>query len=323
MPPVARWLCFALVGLLGVGGCARVLRQPQVAPTPRDLRSLWVEPADLGQRDLYAGPGGRDNAPDAGPFTFIQRKSTGVNPGFDVADRHGVRWSVKLGREVQSEIAVSRILWAIGYHQPPTYYVPEWEMIGAVQGRQNAGRFRRETLAEDVVGEWSWYDNPFIGSQPFAGLIAVNLLFNNWDLKTANNKIYAVQTAAGVDRRFIVRDLGGSLGSSRQPGVLRWVPFMRYKQGSRNDLEDFERQPLIESVIDNDVQFSYRGIDGALADSVGLADLEWAAEMLSRLTNRQWSDAFLAAGYPPERARRYVTRIQQKLSEVRAIRLRR
>ena len=32
-------------------------------------------------------------------------------------------WSLKLGPEAQSEVVASRLLWAIGFHQPPTYWL--------------------------------------------------------------------------------------------------------------------------------------------------------------------------------------------------------
>ncbi len=313
---VAAQVCLLLASALALDACARSLARPATVPSAAQVRSLWHEPTDVERRNLFDGPGGRQQAPGSGPFTFLERKQSGMNPGFDVRDREGTQWSVKLGREAQSEIALSRVLWAIGYHQPQTYYVEQWEMTGAVRGKQEAGRFRRELPGEEVVGEWSWYENPFIGSQPFAGLIAVNLLFNNWDLKTTNNKVYASKTEGGLERRYVVRDLGGSLGSSRQPAVLRWLPFMRYKQGSRNDLPDFEKQPFIESVEGNEVKFAYRGIDGALADSVTMEDLRWTASLLSRLSERQWQDAFRAGGLSADESRRYVRKIHEKLGEI-------
>ena len=301
---------------LAIAACARTLVRPETVPSAAEVRSLWREPSGTARLDLFHGPGGREHAPGAGPFTFVERKQSGVNPGFDVRDREVVLWSVKLGREAQSEIALSRSLWAVGYHQPETYYVERWEMVGAVSGPQGAGRFRRELSSEEVVDDWSWYDNPFIGSQPFAGLVAMNLLFNNWDLKTTNNKVYASRSREQSERRYVVRDLGGSLGSSRQPAIFRWLPFMRYKQGSRNDLEDFERQAFIESVDGDQVRFAYRGIDGALAESVTMTDLRWMASHLSRLSEPQWLDAFRAGGYAPDESRRYVRRIHEKLAEI-------
>jgi hypothetical protein len=33
------------------------------------------------------------------------------------------KWSAKLPPEAQTEVVASRILWGVGYHQPPIYYV--------------------------------------------------------------------------------------------------------------------------------------------------------------------------------------------------------
>lgn len=298
--------------------CARSLRSPVQQPTAAALAELWREPSDLEQRDLYHGPGGPDVTPQAVPFTFVARKSTGTNPGYDVRDAQGQLWSVKLGDESQSEVTTSRILWALGFHQPPTYYVARWQLSGGDEAEQPAGRFRPELKGHDVVGEWSWYQNAFIGSRPFAALVAVNVLLNNWDLKTPNNKIYVVTTEdGGTERRYVVRDLGASLGKARQPRMLSWIPFMRHKQGSKNSLDDFEAQGFVRAVTGEAVDFHYRGIDDALVDSVTAADLRWTCALLSRLSERQWLDAFRAGGYTADQSVRYVRRIQDKIAEAR------
>ena len=54
-------------------------------------------------------------------------------------DDTGLEWSVKLGPEAQSEVVSSRILWAIGFHQPPTYYVERWSLTGARSRRATTG----------------------------------------------------------------------------------------------------------------------------------------------------------------------------------------
>jgi hypothetical protein len=317
--PANRAPVCAIIGLtiLTAAGCAPSLSRPETVASPAEIRSLWQDPADITTRDLFHGPGGRALMPDTGPFTFVERKSAGTNPGYDVRDREGTVWSVKLGREAQSEVALSRVLWAVGFHQPPTYYVTRWQMTGEVRGDQPAGRFRPELPEHEVVDEWSWYDNPFIGTRPFAALVVVNLLLNNWDLKTPNNKVYEVKTGRAVERRYVVRDLGGSLGSAMQPALLSWMPFMRWMQGSRNDLEDFERQAFIEAVDGDRVDFVYRGLDGALADSVTVEDLRWTIALVSRLSEQQWLDAFRAAGYTEDERRRYVKKIQSKIAEAR------
>lgn len=115
----------AFMGLL-------MLRQvglgPHVAPTApaAELNQLWESPTDLERRDLVAGPGLGVKPPDVTrPFTFVSVKTSGFSPGYDVTDASGREWSVKMGPEAQSEVVASRLLWAIGYHQPSIYYVDQ------------------------------------------------------------------------------------------------------------------------------------------------------------------------------------------------------
>jgi hypothetical protein len=277
---------------------------------------LWRIPNDLESRDLFHGPGGSDLVPPAVTYAFVARKTTGTNPGYDVRDPLGKLWSVKLGEESQSEVTASRILWAIGFHQPPTYYVDRWTLSGADTAEQPPGRFRTESPGHAVAGDWSWYDNPFIGSRPFGALVTVNVLLNNWDFKTTNNKIYVVTSDDGrKEPRYVVRDLGASFGKARQPRFLSWFPFMRHKQGSKNTLEDFEAQGFVKGFQGENVQFDYRGIDEALVNSPTIADFRWTGELLSRLSDRQWQDAFRAGGYTPDQSERYVRKIKEKIAQ--------
>jgi hypothetical protein len=137
-------------------------------------------------------------------------------------------------------------------------------------------------------------------------------------LKTPNNKVYIVTTEDGRrERRYMVRDLGGSLGRAKQPRLLSWFPFMRHKQGSKNNLEDFEAQGFVTAIDDEGVDFDYRGIDPALLDVVTAEDLRWTCDLLDRLSEQQWRDAFRAGGYTPEQSSRYRRKIQDNLSRAR------
>src|SRR5262249_51223772 len=157
----------------------------------------------------------------------------------------GTRWSVKLGPEAQTEVAASRIVWAIGYHQPPVYYLSSWRITGAPPGISGNGRFRPTLPHQRVVSEWSWDANPFISTPAFKGLIVVNLLLSNWDWKTSNNKVYEVDSPDGPRQLFVVRDLGASFGRMHSPPLLRWLG-QRLPQGSRNRIEDYERQGFLK-----------------------------------------------------------------------------
>jgi hypothetical protein len=250
-------------------------------------------------------------------YTFVTRDTSGFSPGFDVRDEDGLQWSVKLGPEAQSEVVTSRILWAIGFHQPPTYYVDRWTLTGQDAGPQPPGRFRPELPELEVVGEWSWYENPFIGSRQYGGLVVANLILNSWDWKTSNNKIYRLaEPVKGLTRWFVVRDVGASLGKTTYPHVLKWFRLRGFGQGTRNDLDGFEEQGFITRIDDRSrITFDYRGIYRDVIDSVTPEDVRWTCEMLSRLSDRQWSDAFKAGGYGPEETARYVSKIKAKIAQ--------
>jgi hypothetical protein len=149
---------------------------PKAQSPNAEIASLWVNPSDLESRDLFYGPGGRDLVPAADAvYRFQSEDKTGHSGGYKVTDPRDREWKIKIGDEVQSEIAVSRILWAIGYHQPVMHYVARWQMTGGPEAKSEPGRFRLES-DHKKDGDWSWDDNPFLDAQPFRGLVAVNLL---------------------------------------------------------------------------------------------------------------------------------------------------
>jgi hypothetical protein len=301
-----------------VAACGRITREVRLIPDPpADIGELWQEPSNVAQRDLFHGPGGTALLPRDSTFIFVARDTSGWSPGFDVRSSDGTEWSVKLGPEAQSEVVSSRILWAIGFHQPPMYYLERWSLTGQESGPQPPGRFRPSLANHKVVADWSWYENPFVGSRPFGGLIVANLLLNSWDWKTSNNKIYELsEPQHGVRRWFVVRDLGASLGKTTYPGLLKWFRLRGFGQGTRNDLPGFEEQGFLEGVDGQGrPDFEYSGIYRDVIDTVTSADVRWVCERLNRLTDDQWRDAFRAGGYNPEETARYVTKIKAKIAQ--------
>jgi hypothetical protein len=280
--------------------------------------ALWMEPVDLATRDFFSGAA---TAPPPAPgehFQLVAVDTKGYSGGYDVRDARGVEWSVKVGKEAQPEVAVSRVLWGIGFHQPANYIVTDWKLDGAtvpVEDLQLA-RFRRDAEGEEVVGEWSWYENPFVGTKPFQALIVANLLLNNWDWKTSNNKIYNLHDRQEGPRQvYVVRDLGASLGRTSFPSLLRLTPARGFGQGSRNDIEGFERQGFIKGVDGQRVRFDYHGIHQKVVDTVTVEDVVWTCRLMARVSDEQWLDAFRAAAFTPGEQRRYVEKIKSKIRE--------
>ena len=186
-------------------------------------------------------------------------------------------------------MVASRLLWAVGYHQPIVYYVPEWKLKsgpGADPIRRAASGWIPITTP---IGEWSWTDNPFRGSRQLKGLIVANLLINNWDLKPSNNKIVTVPASRG--RRAVVRRAGHwrlvrqdrLAGGQPQPDRRLRAPAVRARR-----------------VEDGRVQFDYQARHKELLEDITAADVVWIAELFARITDRQWADAFAAAAMPDD-----------------------
>jgi hypothetical protein len=295
--------------------------QAQAPAATVDVAELWQDPTDLLQRDLFHGPGGPALTPKVdGTYQFAAFKTTGTNPGYDVRDSSGRLWSVKLGIEAQSEVTASRILWAIGYHQPATYYLPQFTLSGVDAGTKVRARFRTDLEPWRAGGEWSWYGNPFADTQPFRGLIVAQLVLNAWDLKTSNNRIYeAADPRMQPRRHFMVRDVGASLGEARQFALFTLLG-TRGLQGTKNNIVDFERQGFITSVDGNKVVFDHRGKNGVLLNLIKVPDVIWTCELLARIPDGHWQAAFRAGHYSAGDSERFIRKIKEKIAQGLALR---
>ncbi len=294
VPPLVAGL---LLGALPEGAFLGASRAPS-----EPISRLWVKPSDLASRDLFTGPPGPRIAPDE-TFHFKARDHKGHSEGYDVKDSKGRTWDVKIGDEAQSEVVTSRILWALGYHQPIVQYVPRWRLVGGPASQPEPGRFR---LASDhrTEGEWSWHDNPFVGSREYLGLVLANVILNNWDLDGTNNRVYRNDGwPTGQQKRYVVQDVGASLARTRWP------------IGTRNDLEDFLRQEFITGVQGDRIEFDFHGRHTDLVRDVTREDVAWICGLMSRLSDRQLDDAFRAAEYPPEVRARYIKKIREKIQQ--------
>jgi hypothetical protein len=290
--------------------------KPTMDPWDAPLQSLWRNPHDLEERDLFYGPWGREFAPDAADtYTLLERKHTGTNPGMTVRDSRGRRWSVKLAPadlsppEGPIEVVLSRVLSAAGYHQPPVYFLPEFKLEDDWGTRTvPGGRFRLHEKTLKERGEWSWQQNPFVGMRPYEALLTILVMFNASDLKNSNNSLYEHKTEDGIERLYMVRDLGTALGEGGRLYPRRGVP------------ELFEAHGFIAGVENGFVKFDYHGWHQELltnrihADSVAMA-----CGLLSRLSDQQWRDAFRAGGFAPATADRYIRKLQANIALGRTV----
>jgi len=293
--------------------------EPTVPPSQAPIAELWQSPDAIATRDLYYGPWGADRAPDRhATYTFVERKQNGTNPGITVLDPQGREWHVKQpshttqGAEGPTEVVLSRVLSAVGYHQPPVYYLPSFRMRDAKGTRlEPGGRFRLHVPSLIDRGPWTWQGSPFIGTVPYNGLRVLMLILNESDLKNSNNTLYSVTKSgqgATVPRRwYVVRDIGTALGET---GRL---------DPKRDDNGKFERTRFITGVTNGAVDFDYDGRHQELAAHIPPADVRWMCDLLSRVSIAQWRDAFRAGGYDMAMGDRFIARIKGKIAEGQAL----
>lgn len=276
-------------------------------PSPSQLAQLWVEPE--GDRDLFWGVGGKRLAPDPSVTYLVTGvKTSGFSRGYDVVGPDKREWSVKFPPEAPTEVVASRIHWGIGYHQPPVYFLTKWDAEKAPRANpQDPARFREgkpDLHGLDAVDKWSFYQNPFVGTVQLRGLIVLQAMLGNSDLKDDNNALYRLERSLeGADTWYVTRDLGHTFGRT---GVMN---------APRGDIDVFEKTPFIKGVENGRVRLDWRGRHDALLENITPADVRWICERLDKLTDRQWNDAFRAGGYEKDLADRFIRRMKQKIAE--------
>ena len=303
----------AAIALVTACGGAIAIQPPEHPPSADAIKQLWVDPGRE-PRDLSWGIGGQQYAPKPDAvYTFKERDASGFSAKYTVTDPDGVEWSAKIGPEAQTEVLLSRILWGLGYHQQPIYYLPSWTLErDGTRHTESEARFRPKLKALERLDEyWWWQQNAFVGTHELNGLLVVLLMFNSTDLKNDNNTIYKLkEPMEGADRWFVVRDLGASLGETGK----------MYPR--RNCLECFEQHGFITELDGDSVKFDYQGLHQELISMIHPADVRWAAEHMQRLTDAQWHDAFRAANYADADAERYIRRLKEKIDDGLALRAR-
>jgi hypothetical protein len=281
------------------------------APAREELAQLWTDPGPQ-PRSLVDGVADGISKPVVdGRYEVLKRDTTGFSITYRVRDDQAREWSVKIGPEAQTEVVSSRIVWAVGYHQVPSYFVERWIAVDRAKGQLiGGGRFRPRHMGLRSRGTWSWQQNPFVGTRPYNGLLVLMMILNSTDLKNENNELYEVvgEPREGARLWYVVKDLGASLGETG-----RMDPRRGY-------LEGFEREPFVTGVPSGRVAFGFRGRHQELLQHVEVEDVRWTCERLTKVTDRQWSDAFHAGGYSGEQTARFVARIKQKIDEGLALR---
>jgi hypothetical protein len=286
---------------------------------------LWRDPGAIAAKDLSWGPGSPESAPRA-PFTFVSEDTGGTKPKIEVTDANGVLWNVKFAgtskgsNEVHSEIAATRLAWALGYFVEELYFVrggtienvPALERAAravAPDGTFGLARFERRHADIERTGRgWSIHNNPFKGTKELSGLHILIALLNNWDVRSANTNVLRTRGPDGqLEDRFIVSDFGATFGRMGRPAV--------FPSWNRWSLEDYQRESFITKVDDEHVFLHYEGFHPI--ERVPLEHARWFSDLASALTHEQIEQAFEAAGASAQEVSGFSARLQEKLAELR------
>ncbi len=249
---------------------------------------LWRN-VNVRSQDLFFGPGGKAEAPNLSRVTFIREEKGGYSTKYRIKDGSNRVWVAKIGKEAQSETAAVRLLSAVGYYTEIVYLVPRITIPG--KGTFSNVRLEARPDSVDRGKEWRWSNNPFVGTQQLQGLKLMMAIFNNWDMKNANNVILKSDN----NRFYVISDLGatfGKMGISSFP-LLRWIG------RTRNEPEDYYKSDEFVKKVDNKgrVKVAFNGKNSGELKNISVGQARWLANLLTQLSDRQIRDAFRSANY--------------------------
>ena len=327
---VGSWVVVILIALpVAAAAKKRDKDQSQKKEITRSAPAfLWRNPVDIRSRNLFYGPGGKEDEPHS-RFTFLKEDQSGTNPKFDVRDQDGAKWRVKLGPEARPETVASRLVWAAGYFANEDYFMP---LLHVERGHLPIdGRAHREGSSPCLVPVRDVDDADdrvrWKGIDPAKGLRVIMALMNNWDLKDDNNAVY--QEDHGPDSRapemhYLISDLGASFGTTGPS----WT-----RPRSRGDLNSYRHSKFITKVTPEYIDFSTPTRPAVLyifnpkqliihlrlhwiGKHIPRSDVHWMGQLLAQLSPDQIRDAFRAAGYSPQQVEAFTELVQGRVAEL-------
>jgi hypothetical protein len=291
---------------------------------------LWNDPKPAMLADWIWGPGGEALAPRP-PFRFIKENLGGTNPKIDVVDARGAMWIVKFGSEVRTETFSARLLNAVGYVTEPIYFVPKGIVTGvhdlkrakpfvSKDGQFSTARFKlrddsRLSYADEF--QWSWIDNPFLGSHELNGLKILMMLLSNWDAKDArdgdgsNTAVFLQPGSQPPTYLYSFTDWGASLGS--------WGGFFKRDKW---DVSAYERQTrnFVTGVQNGNITWGYDGKHRHdIADGITISDVRWLLPYLSRITDKELRAGFVASGATAATAERFTRSLRSRIAQMERV----
>ena len=279
-------------------------------PVINEKNAVMWEKVDISKRDLFYGPGGRKMMPNLSKITFIEEEKSGHNKKYRIKDGSGKIWVAKLGREAQPETAAVRLVWALGYKSEINYLVPKI----TIPGKGTFQNVRLEARPDNIerLDEWQWMDNPFFGTNELQGMKIMMVFLKNWDVLDLQNKILEVRGKNGKEYHYIISDLGGTLGRLGNNNI----PIFYRLGRSTGHPEHYIKSILVRDVEDGMIELSYKGKNQGIFEDITVENGQWLYRLLSRLSDKQISDAFRAANYSPGEVKLYTQGVKNKIAEL-------
>lgn len=288
---------------------------------------LWRDPGPVEQLDFASGPGGPEMVPKP-PFQFIKEDLTGTQPKVQVTDANGRKWVVKFGMKVHAEPFAGRIAWACGYFVEPIHFVASGKILGVKHLKRAAKDIREDGTFEGArfqvrdpqyefskTYNWSWHNNPFIGTRQLQGLKILLMLTSNWDNKDAtmqdagpNTGIFVEKQAGTTTYIYSFYDWGGTMGRWGLWPLFRVWDCKAYAEQTKS---------FVTGVDGDEIRFGYFGRDVEdLRRGVRVTDAAWLMQYLGRITDQQLRTGLIASGATETEVECFRSSIRERINQL-------
>ncbi len=293
---------------------------PEVRLASIRRAQVWM-PTDVASKDIKTGPqDGNGFAPGAAiTCTYIEKKQTGT-PKFDCTIAPGDRIRVKYGYsngEVYSEVAATRLLWALGFGADRVYPVkvtcegcpadPMKKHLKESGTREVPSAVVERKMAGDEISEdegWEWDELAFVdgtaGGAPLAHRDALKLLavmIQHTDSKRQQQRLVCLDRAKGLEPQqdgncqhpfMMIHDAGKTFGKASLTNEDR---------KSAVNFEAWSETPVWKEGAGCVGKIS-KSFSGSLENPViSEAGRQFLSDLLMRLTDAQIYDLFEVARF--------------------------
>ena len=171
--------------------------------------------------------------------------------------------------------------------------------------RPGSARRSRTCTVSKPKADWSYYQNPFVGTREMNGLLVLQAMLGNSDLKDAQNALYKLKEPFEGAQRLVRR--------ARSRTDRSAAPACSMRRAATSTCSSRRRSSRASSTA----RCSSTTAAGTACSSrtSRRPTCAGSAGSSAALTDEQWRDAFRAGGYPKPVADRFIRRMKQKIAE--------